>query len=186
MNVDPDAEVDAHPDSSESEQRTWDIVLESPTEMFLISPSAIVEQGDGARYKIFRIVEGGPILPEPTVKREGKSPSAVTPAEPPPDAKPPPPTWSTPPAESDRTPTAESMQKIPTATKQSEPNTKAVTRPPRAKSTAHVLSSDRGQEHIHFSADRISIEGLDVGSGVNEINVKRWRRASLEEFVITS
>jgi hypothetical protein len=194
MDVDATDEVDVHRDSSDSGQWTWEIVLESPSERFLISPSSI-DEGDDAekdihpprRYTISQIVEGDRILPEATViNGEEKPLSTVKSVELTVDTKPSPPTWSTPPTKSDPTPTADSMLKtssLTKATKQSQPPTKAATKPNRAKPTIRVLSSDRGLEHIHFSATGISVEGLDISSGVNEIHVKRWRRASLEEFV---
>jgi hypothetical protein len=186
MDVDVDAEPDALPDSANKEERTWEIVLESPTERFLLSPSP-TESGDDAeqsvnsprRYKVSRIVERRSASPDLAVN--GDTTTSVKPVEPPVDPpKPPPPTWSTPPAESDRTST--SLQ-IEGRSLSPGPTSKATSKPSRTKWLAQVLASDRGEEHVHFSADGISVEGLDANLGLKEISVKRWRRASQEEFI---
>ena len=196
MDVDADVDLEAQPGTSESVERTREIVLETPTGRFLLSPSPINEEGnecDGAKsinsapkYMISRIVEGGPILPDLTGNDEGQPPTPPKPVEPPADVKPPPPTWSTPPTESDHAPIVGSIiGQSSTVTKQSDSKAKAPTKPARAKPSAQVLLNDRGQEHFRFSIDGLSIEGL-VGTGLLEsdgIVVRRWRWASPEEFV---
>jgi hypothetical protein len=188
MDADADVDPDTHPDNVEKEERTWDIVLESSTERFLISPCSVngQDERDDAektvdpprRYKLSRIVEGGPpISPDPAANGDDKP--SIKPVDPPVDAKPSPPTWSTPPAESDRTPTSTQNKG------RSLTPTKAASQPPLTKALARVLSSDIGQEHIHFSDDGISVEGLDASLGLKEISARRWRRASPDEFIIT-
>ncbi|KIM90301.1 hypothetical protein PILCRDRAFT_179337 [Piloderma croceum F 1598] len=184
--VDVNADPDTLPDSDDKAERTWEIVLESPTERFLLSPSP-TESGDDAeksvnsprRYKVSQIVERGSVSPDPAVNSD--TTASVKPVEPPVEPpKPPPPTWSTPPAESNRTST--SLQ-IKGRSLSPEPTTKATSKPPRTKWLTQVLASDRGEEHIHFSADGISVEGVDASLGLKEISVRRWRRASQEEFI---
>jgi hypothetical protein len=179
MDVDVDANPDTLPDSASKEERTWEIVLESPTERFLLSPSLTESRDDAGRsvnshrrYKVSRIIERSSVSPD-----DGKT-TSVKPVEPTVDPpKPPPPTWSTPPAESDRTSTSlqikgQSLSPGPTS------------KPSRTKWLAQVIANDRGEEHIHFSADGISVEGVDdVSLGVKEISVRRWRRAFQEEFI---
>jgi hypothetical protein len=184
--VDVNADPDNLPDSVDKEERIWEIVLESPTERFLLSASP-TESGDDTekcansprRYKVSRIVERVSVSPDTAVNND--TTTSVKPVEPPVDPpKPPPPTWSTPPAESSRTST--SLQ-IKGRSLSPGPTSKAASKPPRTKWLAQVLASDRGEEHIHFSADGISVEGVDASLGLKEISVRRWRRASQEEFI---
>ena len=195
--VGPEAEALAQPGRVvESVDQIWEIVLETPTERFLISPCPVNEERVGGdvgddddaekngyptrRYNFSRIIEGTIISSEQSGKDEGQPPPTAKPDPPPVEAKPAPPTWSTPPAESDRTPTKKKSQSPPTTKpKPSKPTPKVATKLPRAKASVKVLSSDRGHEHVRFLADGVSVEGMDDGV----INVKRWKWAVLEEFV---
>jgi hypothetical protein len=192
VEADADVDVDSHLEAFEKEERSWEIVLESSTGRFLISPPYIDSDENGAEkstspatrmYKVSRIVEAGPLPADPVTDGEDKPSMVVKPAEPAVDAKLAPPTWSTPPAEPDPPPSF--LQNSGKSSIKTEPPaslTRTDFNQPRAKLSAEVLSSGRGQEHFYFAADGISIEGLDPSLGLGKLNVRRWRRASPKEF----
>ncbi|KZP17595.1 hypothetical protein FIBSPDRAFT_864787 [Athelia psychrophila] len=173
MEVDGDAEAADEVPLQQDVEKLRGIVLEGVTDQILLLPtSAAVRQ-----YDVLKVAEGDAT---PTEATECKITDPLKPLEPPAEAKPAPPTWSTPPAEIDRTASFKKSSS-PLVSKSSEA-ARTVAR--RVRASTKALVKGRGQEHIQFFADGVSIEGLDTDSESGRVQVVNWRWALPDEFAV--